>query len=249
MNCTEFDSRLRRLIEDRVSLDAADALREHASACASCRKQWQRFVVLTSAVDAWKAAVPKTDLAEAIIVRAQPASRGEQETGEARSPDFRHRGQASAAASLSRHSGPDSAGTTSRSRLAVLAATAAAVLLVALQLRHPPVDGELADRDSKETANETVAAGDGGTPRDDAPRLSGLLADARVAYLGLARNAAEAVQGGAILIPEVQQVQGGDTDEEQTETSPSEWLNSWGPQVDAALEYLEQAVPGEAPTT
>jgi len=67
MDCQEFQNQLDQLIENR--LDITSDVAEHGATCSQseCQERWIDFVLLESAISAWKEQIPVIDLKDQIL--------------------------------------------------------------------------------------------------------------------------------------------------------------------------------------
>lgn len=67
MDCQEFQKQLDQLIENR--LDVTGDVAEHGATCSesACQERWTDFVLLESAISAWKVNIPVIDLKDQIL--------------------------------------------------------------------------------------------------------------------------------------------------------------------------------------
>lgn len=71
MDCQEFQNQLDQLIENR--LDITNDVAEHGAICSQsdCQERWTDFVLLESAISAWKQQTPVIDLKDQILKAEQ----------------------------------------------------------------------------------------------------------------------------------------------------------------------------------
>jgi len=252
ISCTEFSRQLAEAVERRESVNTV-VLREHAGACAECRRQWLDAMIVDRAVANWTKPVPAAGLTDRILAQLASetavglpsplvaAVRGEPGNDRTSRPKRRLNRGASVTVALT-------------------AICLFAMLLLGRPTRPVKVEQpEIAKGSSPVVAaNTPTMQGRQAVTKPAPPARTGapvetMVADAGSAYLHLAGNAAKAVTAATVLVPPA-----ADTGRE-TAAPPrgrEPWVNDVrreiAPvthQLSHAFEFLIQAVPDRAHAT
>lgn len=252
LNCTEFEARLMRMVEDRESLDSFEddedrestlwqELRAQANACPHCRKLWNEFALLERVLPAWKSQLPQVDLADRVIARWR-----EEQT--AQTPP----------ASTSQSNGRKKSGW--RFPWTIVMAVAALVLVGIPFVFPPPSDRDLQNETiTISTPNGDTIATDGNPtiPNGNAIEVSKessnwqtLAQDAGTAYWALASDAADSFASVTVFVPSPKAEAGA---EQPKEPAPaSGWVESLGSglkpigqDVKKSMGFLLEALPAD----
>lgn len=198
LNCTEFEARLMRMVEDRESLDTFEddadpqsarwqELRAQANQCLHCRKLWNEFALLERVLPAWKSQLPSVDLADRVIARWRVEQTANTSSTSASQPNGRKE-------------------STWRLPWAVVMGVAVAVLLAIRFAFPPPSDPNLTDShltsapvDDPVLPNVDPGISENVTePKAD---LQTLAQDAGTAYWALASDAADSFASVTVFVP------------------------------------------------
>lgn len=247
MNCSEFEAALTHAVEIR-SADLPEAASRHADACDACAQLRRSQAVVDRVLPAWRAGVPRVDLAEAVVslwMREREARPAETANPPVPAPvAVRVESVASAPAA---------------NRRAVMPAVSAVCLLAfgALLLTSPgstrpnPTPSLTIDERPAPAAVAKVPA------VDAVPEFDGLVRNVGSAYLGLAYDVRDTLSDTADMIPRVEfrgELPGTNAEPKRqpNRLAPSEWTNEFKPigrKVGEAFGFLLKAIPTDGFTS
>ncbi len=269
LNCTEFRARLETAIEERRlgadTLDADQALHQHAANCRSCRRELQRELLVAEAVESWNAETPSVDLVASVMAGLKSAATAgagdapleDRSLGNGAIPQDRsHNASLVPACQSHPYQASSSAGggTTGalrgRGMLAVVAAVlcgAAAVWLAvprggdSLPVATDNVPGQTTqDAGPESIAAESPLPSAGDSAVTEQVALGGALEDAGTAWAALAREAAGAVSGTRMLLPRQAVPTLAEFDPPAVNARP-EWAAGWNQDLEPLREQVDQA--------
>lgn len=246
MNCTEFERRLRELVEDRAPVDARD-LREHAACCTTCRPQWEENAFLEQAIPLWRRSPLDVDIVDAVLARLRAEQAG---------VDGNLTGTQNAQSHVTVRGPSDGSqatrGTPPLTRSAPSQEWATVALMATVLLATGVMIARFGSEHSRTDPAHVVDTNLGHTGQsghEDVPRLDTLVRDASSASLGLAQEAAEAVTDLAMLVPRIDTFPAAREPDMRIHGLGEGWGSNLKPirdDVGKAIRFLFYAVPVEA---
>lgn len=236
MNCIEFEAAIERAVEQRTPLSSA--MLEHAGGCAACQQLCDRYLVLESAITAWRQPEAPAGLVDSVMGYLNWPDRLDEILPAAEQVSSTRRAFS---------------GTRSRSRRSqgwAIVGMSACLLIAAIVLIRANRHGGM-DLASKAKGRWNVA--DRINEPVDLPRtLTAVLSDLKSEYSGIAVETSNTARDlvSAIPRPATTAVLP-ETDEFMLSAAPGEMARMWKPignQVGSALGFLLQAVPSEVPS-